>query len=47
MYNSDKNKLRSKAWIEGPGRYREVKGDDRNISVLIGPRNSIMVLSYD
>ena len=33
--------------MEGPGRYREVGGDDRNNSVLTAPLNSFMVPSYD
>ena len=33
--------------IEGPGRCREVVGDDRHNSVLIAPLNSLMLPSYD
>ena len=39
--------LRSNAWIEGPGTYRELGADDRKNSVLVAPLNSFMVPSYD
>ena len=35
------------AWIEGPGRYREVGDAYRKNYVLIAPLNSFMVPSYD
>ena len=41
------NKLRSNAWIEGPGRYREVGDSQMKNSVLIAPLTFFMVICYD
>ena len=40
-------KLRSDAWIEGPGRYREVEEAEKKDSVLAAPTNLFTVPSYD